>query len=184
MEYIVNKKITLFILLSTYLFVASCSGQQQKEVSKKQNIMNATDSMESQIKEIRKEYARINSDSSKYKVVQKNINGESAEGGMLKKYFYGDKVQKATTIFFGETGKLTIEYYFKMGKVIFIYEKVDRYDTPIYNDKMKVKITKENRYYFNGQKLIRWIGDDGKIRDTQSYPAKEDEIFKDLKEIQ
>jgi len=184
MAYIINRKITIFILLSTSFFVANCSGQQRRELSKKQNIINAADSIESQIKEIRKEYARINSDSSKYKVVRKDINGESAEGGVLKKYFYGDTIQKAVAVFFGETGKLTIEYYFKMGKIIFIYEKEDKYDFPIYNDKAQIKTTKENRYYFSSQKLIRWIGDDGKIKDTQSYSAKEGEIFKDLKEIQ
>lgn len=184
MEYIVNKKVAFFILISTLIFVVSCSGQQQNELSSKQKIINATDTIESQIKEIRKEYARINSDSFKYKVVQKDINGQSAEGGILKQYYFGDEIQKATSIFFGETGKLTVEYYFKIGKIIFVYEREDRYGFPIYNGKPKLKSIEENRYYFNAQKLIRWVGNDGEIIKASHYPDKENEIFKGLKEIQ
>lgn len=184
MEYTYNKKHTICILLITLFFTYSCSGQQQKDISKKQETLKNTDSIETIISEIRKEYIKINTDSSRYKLIQKDLNGESAEGGLLKKYFYNDTMQKASTIFFGETGKLTLDYYFKKGKIIFIYEREDRYNVPIYGNKSKVGATKENRYYFNGQHLIRWIGDDGKIKGTKYYAAKESEIFKDLKDIE
>lgn len=179
MEYI-KKRTIFFISTFVLLFIASCSGQQSPKPPK-EDVLNKADSIDKAIKEIRKEYSKINSDTSKYSVVQKDINGESAEGGILKKFFENDVLRKAVEVFFGETGKLTAEYYFKDEEIIFVYEREDRYDSPIYEGNGKIKSTVENRYYFNHKKLIRWIGSDGKVVKPEQYLDKENEILDDLK---
>jgi hypothetical protein len=168
MEY-TNGKIILLILLMTSFSWLSSSGQK--------------DSVEIRIKEIRKECDRINKDSSKFKVVQEDINDQSAEGGILKKMYDSNTLRKAVLIFFGETGQSTSEYYLLNGEIIFVYQREERYKSPIYMGKTELKSQEENRFYFKNKKLIRWTGNDGKILDAGLYPEKEKEIVDDFKSI-
>jgi hypothetical protein len=141
----------------------------------------SNDSLESTIKKIRAEYNEINKNATlKYK--QENLEGQSAGGGVIKKYYDKTILRKAVIIFYGETGKSTIEYYFKNKRLIFSYEKEDRYEAPLFekNDG-KIKTTNINRYYFRDGKLIRWIGSNGKIVDSKFYQKKEEEVREDLK---
>jgi len=139
------------------------------------------DSIELQVKQIREEYDRINSNT-KLRSVQENINEASEEGGTLKKFYDSTILLKATLVFYGETGKTTSEYYFQKGALIFVYEREDRYEAPIYKKKdVKIKSINQNRYYFGNEGLIRWLGNDNKIVDIKLYSSKEEEISEDLK---
>jgi hypothetical protein len=168
MEY-TNRKIIVLILLLTLFSSLSSSGQG--------------DNVEVRIKEIRKECDRINKDITKFKVVQEDINDQSAEGGILKKNYDGNTLRKAVFTFFGETGQLTSEGYFLNGELIFVLETEERYKSPIYMGKAETKSKEENRFYFRNEKLIRWIGNDGKIIDAGLYQEKEKEILDDFKNI-
>jgi len=141
------------------------------------------DSVESRIKEIRKECDRINKDITKFKVVQEDINDQSAEGGILKKFYDGNTLRKAVLTFFGETGQSTSEGYFLNEEIIFVLQTEERYKSPIYMGKTETKSKEENRFYFKNEKIIRWIANNGKIMDTRLYPEKEKEIFDDFKNI-
>ena len=59
---------------------------------------------------------------------------------------------KIAATFFGETGKSTEEYYYRDGKLIFVFRKESRYHQPLSG---KVINTKENRFYFSNDKLIK-----------------------------
>jgi len=174
MEYTYRKIIVLILLLTSFSCV-TCLGQvTQKEIN---------DSVEVWVKEIRKECARIKNDSAKFRVERKNIFGQSSEGGLLENFYDDKTLRKAVMTLFGETGKSADEYYFLNGEIIFVLQTEVRYKSPIYMGKTEIKNREENRFYFNKKKLIRWIGKDGKIMDAGLYPAKEQEILDDLKNI-
>ncbi|PZR24030.1 MAG: hypothetical protein DI535_22800 [Citrobacter freundii] len=62
--------------------------------------------------------------------------------------------------------------------LVFLFEKEERYDKPMYLKDSKTISIKENRYYFNNEKLIHWITDKGVIVNATNYSAKETEMLK------
>ena len=74
----------------------------------------------------------------------------------------------------GESGKAVEEYYYRDGKLIFVYRKESTYDQPLSG---KLVSTKENRFYFTNDKLIRWIDENGKqvATDSSEYQEKQKE---------
>jgi hypothetical protein len=66
---------------------------------------------------------------------------------------------KISATFYGEIGRATDEFYYSNDKLIFVYRKHLHYSGQLTG---KVVRTTENRYYFKDDKLIRWIGEDGK----------------------
>ena len=111
------------------------------------------------VQAIRRQYAAINRNAAKYQKVKKELLGFSAEGGELVAYLSGPSIVKITATFFGEMGRATDEYYYSNDKLIFVFRKQSHYRAPLSG---KVARTTENRYYFKDDKLIRWIGEDGK----------------------
>ena len=111
------------------------------------------------IQTIRQQYAAINRNTAKYKKVKKELLGFSAEGGELIAYLSGPSIVKISATFYGEMGRATDEFYYSNDKLIFIFRRSLHYSAPLSG---KVVRTTENRYYFKDDKLIRWIGEDGK----------------------
>ena len=108
---------------------------------------------------IRQQYASINRKTTKYQKVKKELLGFSAEGGELVAYLSGPSIVKISATFYGEMGRATDEFYYSNDKLIFVFRRHSHYRAPL-SGKV-VRIT-ENRYYFKDDKLIRWIGEDGK----------------------
>ena len=108
---------------------------------------------------IRQQYAAINRNAARYKKVKKELLGFSAEGGELVAYLSGPSIVKISATFYGEMGRATDEFYYSNDKLIFIFRRHSHYRAPLTGK--VVRIT-ENRYYFKDDKLIRWIGEDGK----------------------
>ena len=111
------------------------------------------------IQTIRQQYAAINRNAARYKKVKKQLLGFSAEGGELVAFIQGPSIVKITATFYGEMGRARDEYYYSNNKLIFIYRRQSHYNSPLTG---KVVRTTENRYYFKDDKLIKWIGEDGK----------------------
>lgn len=111
------------------------------------------------IQVIRRQYAAINRNAAKYQKVKKELLGFSAEGGELIAYFSGPSIVKISATFYGEMGRATDEFYYSNDKLIFVFRRQSFYRSPLSG---KVVRTTENRYYFKDNKLIRWIGEDGK----------------------
>lgn len=111
------------------------------------------------IQAIRQQYAAINRSAAKYKKVKKELLGFSAEGGELVAYLSGPSIVKISATFYGEMGRATDEFYYSNDKLIFVFRRQSYYRAPLSG---KVVRTTENRYYFKDDKLIRWIGEDGK----------------------
>lgn len=111
------------------------------------------------IQAIRQQYAAINRNAARYKKVKKELLNFSAEGGELVAYLSGPSIVKISATFYGEMGRATDEFYYSNDKLIFIFRRHSHYRAPLTG---KVVRTTENRYYFKDDKLIRWIGEDGK----------------------
>jgi len=111
------------------------------------------------ISSIRRRYADINKNLAQYKVVKKELSGFSTEGGELIAYFDGPGIAKIAATYYGETGRSLEEFYYWDGKLIFVFRKQDSYDKPMSG---KVVKTRENRFYFSNDELVRWINENAK----------------------
>jgi hypothetical protein len=171
----------IILLLSSLAYI-NCSGQESKNDKGGSTSAVNFDSIEAQIIIIRKEYNRINADISKFRVVEEDLDDQSTEGGKIKKYYEDKSLRKAQLIFFGERGRVMIEYYFLNREIFFSFKRNYYYNIPMYEKGSKVSKIEEERFYFNNQKLIRWIGPNGNIVGANLYPTKEKEIVKDLNE--
>jgi hypothetical protein len=134
------------------------------------------------IETIRQHYASINKSVPLYRRVKKELSGFSGEGGQLIAYFHGPSVMKMVATFFGETGKAVEEYYFWNGKLIFVFSTDNRYDKPLSG---KVARKTESRFYFKDDKLIKWLGGDGKevAPDSTEYAGKQADYLKIAKQL-
>ena len=123
---------------------------------------------DAQISTIRAQYASINKRASRYKRVKKELSGFSLEGGELIAYLNGPSIVKLVATHYGEMGRSTEEYYYQDEKLIFVFEKTSHYNKPM----GRVARSTENRYYFNNDRLIRWVDKNGKQADTSSEEAR------------
>lgn len=82
---------------------------------------------------------------------------QSTEGGKVTAYFDGKELKKITGSYYGETFRLTEECYFYKNKPIFFYTIRNHYKVPINVDSHAlVDSTFEDRYYFNGDNIIKY----------------------------
>jgi len=134
----------------------------------------AQDSTTILVGKIREEYQKINSE--KLKKVEVEAKNESSEGGEVYRYYAGDTLRKITSEYMGHMGRANGEYYFKDGKLLFVFIVYSYYDTYMSG---KIVRREENRYYFHNGHLIRWIDEHGKIKDKSLYDKKAKEILDD-----
>ena len=129
------------------------------------------------IQTIRERYATINKSASAYKSVKKKLSRFSAGGGDLIAYFDGQKIMKIVASHLGESGRAIEEYYYWDDRLIFIYRKDSIYDSPTSG---KVARTEENRFYFDNNRLIRWIDENAKQAPSSNseYQKKEKDYLK------
>lgn len=134
------------------------------------------------IQAIRQQYAAINRGAARYQKVKKELLGFSAEGGELFAYFSGPSIVKISATFFGEMGRATDEFYYSNDRLIFVFRRQSHYSAPLSG---KVVRTTENRYYFKDDKLIRWIGEDGKQVSTTApeFGQVEDRLLASSKQF-
>jgi hypothetical protein len=134
------------------------------------------------IQSIKEHYATINKSVPKYKTVKKMLTGFSAEGGSLVAYFDGSKLMKMVANHMGEGGKAVEEYYFWDDRLIFVFRTDSFYDKQMSG---KVARKEENRFYFDNDRLIRWVGENSKqIESSNSeYAGKEKDYLQSAKEF-
>ena len=75
----------------------------------------------------------------------------------MKSYYDNDKLVLMHCEFYGEMGKLKEDYYYNEGKLFFVFAVRSIYSAPVYTEEKIDITTEENRYYFNNDKMIRWI---------------------------
>jgi len=113
------------------------------------------------IKDIRKEYHRINSISSFHvvKLDGADFTEETLDGGAeLTAYYKKDSLLKITEWVGLSYGNRSREYYFKNKQLFFIFESFDSFvETKDGLDHSKTKNSFQGRYYFSNTKLIHKI---------------------------
>ncbi len=94
------------------------------------------------------------------------LQGFSTEGGEARVYFENGRVAKIATKHMGEMGRTAEDYYFRGNSLIFAFRRASTYDQPFGN----VRSTEENRFYFDGGRMVRWRGSDQRLV-TRRNPA-------------
>lgn len=133
---------------------------------------------DSLVEDIRLKYTEIRSNLDSYDTTMIEIWNESTEGGQATAYYDSGNLKLIEVVWLGETGKNQIEYYFNDGKLIFAFHQSFEYNRPFYWDEKRAKengdneffdpqktIVKEDRYYFNNEKLFLWLDNDQKAQD-------------------
>lgn len=118
---------------------------------------------------IRKNFKRINS-IAYWTATNKKDLLESTEGGFATFYYSNGVLEKVVTKNFGETFQQLSEYYLLNGKLSFVFEKLYKYNRPMYYDSTAMKENKDNeafdferseviedRSYFESGKLIHQL---------------------------
>ncbi len=114
--------------------------------------------VESEVQGIDAHCAEVTGQISELRQVERDLKGLSAEGGTLQGWLDGKRPALFRATVYGETGRSEPEVcYGKGGRLRRITVRESRYDKPMGN----VVETKEHRLYFQGERLIRWIGPDG-----------------------
>jgi hypothetical protein len=124
---------------------------------------------------IRSQVENINQSLSSYKLITKDDDDQTTEGGEVKGYFSGGEIKRIGAVYYGETGRVRKEYYFANKKLIFYYSFEERYKQPFYTTPGKVIISKkqETRFYFDNGILIKYIYNpirqmgNGEVRKTE-----------------
>lgn len=167
MEYTNIRPISLTLFLASFLWVSSV----------------AQDTIGIHIEKIKMECDRINKALPALKAAEEKISDQSTEGGVLKKFYDGNIIRKASLTLFGETGKLIAEYYFENSELIFVSQTEISYKVPIYMGKAEIDSTEDEKFYFDKLQLKLWIDHDGRPVDPILYPNKEKDLLNDLQTI-
>jgi hypothetical protein len=133
------------------------------------------------IKNIRTVYYKIKENKNSLKTDTLSIFGLSSEGIEVIRYRDNNNKMRLMTLWiYGELGKNYEEYYFKNDSLIFSFMQFHEYNAPFYmtNDKANEfgsepydpnkTIINEDMYYFQNNKLIRWLNKDKHLVDTKS----------------
>lgn len=134
------------------------------------------------INEIKKQYTEIDSKLYLYNKVKKVLLDETAEGAELTGYFENKELKKISGIYYGETFKTTMEYYYNGDEFFYVYAKIYFYEKPIYIDNSpKIKKTEEELYYFFKGNLIRFLSNSIEISHTsQEFLEQTNNLKKDF----
>ncbi len=159
-----HAKMTRLLIISTLILLTS-------------NFLFGQDK-DSLVADIRMKYSEIRTNALHYDTRMIEIWDESTEGGQADGYYDNGELKLIEVLWLGETGKRIIEYYFHDGQLIFAFDQVFNYNRPIYWDEETAKengdnevfdpkktTVKEDRYYFNNEKLFLWLDNDKQEQD-------------------
>ncbi len=135
----------------------------------------SSQSLKSDIKEIRKSYKEIVKNKDYYIKKSTDLMGGSSEGGHAIAYFNNETIILTEVTWYGEMGKTARSYYYNDRGLFFVYEQVFTYNAPMYSDFFNNKETSyiENRYYYKNNELIRILDPTKKELDITLKEIKE-----------
>lgn len=207
-----NRRITLktIIVNISFLFsliIAACntSHDNAKETIKKSEneskdtliVDNDSEYMIEKLKPIREYVNKIDSIKEWSLVIKKDIF-LTTEGGEATFYNWNGKLKRVKTTEYGETFQKHSKYYLKNDTLLFVYEKVIKYNRPIYRDSTAMRemgdsevfdfdesLIIETESYFENGILIRSL-DNQDCGDPYNEDYRNDErkrIYKEFKEL-
>ena len=144
---------------------------------------NQSDNNHSIISDINRKYDEINKKIPSLEKVEKQLMGESTEGGVLESYYQKEDLKKVVANYFGEMGKSVEEYYFEGNTLFFASKQAHSYDKRIHVAGSTVKSIAEDRYYFHKNKLLSWLNPEKKEVEKSKLKQKESEILQKVKTL-
>lgn len=113
-----------------------------------------------------------------YQKVEKDLMGETTEGGSVNGYFLNNELQAMEVTFYGETGKKIVNYYIEEDTV-YIQTEDTYYQNPIsVESEPKVKETVNKKQLVVNEKALEYM----ETSKTWTETEKIEEIKKDLEE--
>ena len=167
------KKSTIFYLI---ILLLACN-----QPSTNNSTNDNSDKTEELISDIKNKFGEINQKITSYKKMEKEITGESSEGGVLESYYQNEDLKKVVASYFGEMGKLVEEYYFDENTLFFVLTQSYSYDKPMHVEGSKVEKIDENSYYFHQNKLVSWLNPNKEKVAQSKLNQKESEILQKVK---
>lgn len=160
-----------FLILTVFTMMSLTAGFSQTE--------------EEQVTAIRSWFAETNSNLANYIVEEKEVLEESTEGGNLKAYYKEKDLVLLHCEIFGEMGNIKEDYYYHEGKLYFVFAVKTDYSSNVYEEAEITTTVEENRYYFNNDKMIRWLNKDkAKVdKESQSFKTMEQFVFDESKRM-
>ena len=122
---------------------------------------------------IRERYKFITENLNAFASIEKDIEGESAEGAQMKVYHDNGETILLQATFYGEGGNRTVHQYYHNADLFFVYTVTKLYDLSQPEPARQVTRTEEHRYYFHHGRLIRWLVDVNKQRQTRDRASAE-----------
>ncbi|MDQ0967404.1 hypothetical protein QFZ20_002807 [Flavobacterium sp. W4I14] len=162
--------------LFIFLICIFCYGAD--DVSANHNSIKALIDTPAIIKKIQSDFSVINKHLRLYRKKVKDAPDMSAEGGEVTGYYDKNIIKKVHCVFYGETGRAEVDYYFNNKGLFFVFRKEIFYDKPMYLKDSKIKNTNETRYYLYGAKVIKSIE-----KPKRSTLLSYNEINEELKQI-
>ncbi|MCH4552907.1 hypothetical protein [Aestuariibaculum lutulentum] len=133
--------------------IGSCQNENDKskdveEIKISRNEIDApvNEYLTQKLKPIRENFKRINSTENWTEIKQIDIL-ESSESAIAVFYFQKNKLEKVITRHFGETAQKLTEYYLINGELSFVFEKLYKYNRPIYWDSIAKKENNDNEVF-------------------------------------
>lgn len=151
---------------------------------------------QNQIQSIREHFKYVNDNISSMRIEKSKTFDESTDGAEITKYFNEERCVKIRLEYFGETGKLFREYYVSNDELLFVFDQEYNYNMPYYMDSVRAAQSGfdqwfdpsktnllESRFYFDNDKMIRWINPSGKhiLKGAEGWLDKESFYIEDLK---
>ena len=99
-------------------------------------------------------------DLSNFKKVQADISGGAAEGASIEYYYSSDVLKAIKSVYYGETGKTELEYYFDSPATYASKLTEYYYSAPIYIDGSEVVAINQSHLAVCQGKLVRGVGDE------------------------
>lgn len=100
-----------------------------------------------------------------YQKIETTLLGESAEGASVEYYYLANALKAIKSIYYGETGKTELEYYFYSLSTYTSKLTDYYYSVPIYIDHSEIVAIKQSNFTVCRGELVRGIGDDAIVND-------------------
>jgi hypothetical protein len=101
------------------------------------------------------------------------IERQSTEGGHLEAYCEGDSIRLLVADYYGEMADVTYRFYLDHDSLRFVFGEIRRGRPSSRDPYPKRTIVEQERLYFSGDRLIRWLGNRNVPQDAASTDAGE-----------
>jgi hypothetical protein len=168
------RAILLFNLV--ILSLVGC-GETNQQKAKEQTEQVINDTLEI-VRQRNEHKSLVDSMKGNLKSVQRDIYGQSAEGGSIESFYNQSDTLKKEIVYYGEIGKRIIQIYQRQGNPLLVEDTEIRYKEPISAEKdIEISSRITNVYYLDdNQHLIHWLNDGSEMPESQ-YKIQEEKII-------